>query len=66
MGEVKTEFVKYNDAIDALHKQFGQVSNKFDALVNTRTNVLMRKLRDVEAVPSSDASPSLAEITEKE
>ena len=66
LGEVKTEFVKYNDAIDALHKQFGQVSNKFDALVNTRTNVLMRKLRDVEAVPSNDAPPSLADITENE
>ncbi|ORT99850.1 DNA recombination protein RmuC [Anaerovibrio sp. JC8] len=51
LGEVKSEFIKYNAAMDALHKQFGQVTTKFDALVNTRTNVLMRKFRDVEAMP---------------
>lgn len=64
LGEVKSEFVKYNEAMDALHKQFGQVSNKFDALVNTRTNVLMRKLRDVEAIPSADTPSPLTNNTE--
>jgi DNA recombination protein RmuC len=54
LGEVKSEFIKYNAAIDALHKQFSQVSNKFDALVNTRTNVLMRKFREVEALPEQE------------
>ncbi|WP_037325445.1 DNA recombination protein RmuC [Anaerovibrio sp. RM50] len=54
LGEVKSEFIKYNAAMDALYKQFGQVSNKFDALVNTRTNVLMRKFRDVEALPEQE------------
>lgn len=54
LGEVKSELIKYNEAMEAIYKQFGQVSNKFEALVNTRTNVLMRKFRDVEALPEQE------------
>ncbi len=50
LGEVKSEFVVYNEAIEKLQKQLGQVTNKFEALVNTRANVMMRKLKDVESI----------------
>lgn len=55
LGEVKSEFVVYNDAIEKLQKQLGQVTSKFDALVNTRANVMMRKLKAVEGLNDIEA-----------
>ncbi|MCR5176049.1 MAG: DNA recombination protein RmuC [Anaerovibrio sp.] len=54
LGEVKSEFIVYSEAMEKLQKQLGQVTNKFDSLVNTRANQMMRKLKDVEALPSDD------------
>ena len=51
LGEVKSEFMVYSEAVEKLHKQLGQVTSKFDSLVGTRTNMMMRKLKDVEALP---------------
>lgn len=49
-NRLDSEFVVYNEAIEKLQKQLGQVTNKFEALVNTRANVMMRKLKDVESI----------------
>lgn len=52
LSEVKKEFGVYTEAIAKLHRQFGTVSNQFEALVTTRTNKMMQKLENVENIPT--------------
>jgi DNA recombination protein RmuC len=50
LGEVKTEFFKYGSVLDQVKKKLEEASNKIDE-ASTRTRVLDRKLKDVEAAP---------------
>ena len=47
LREVKTEFGKYGDVLDAVQKKLKEASNKIDD-TRTRTRAIERKLRDVE------------------
>jgi len=53
LGQVKTEFGKFGEAIEATKKKLDEARNKFDA-VGVRSRAIERKLRDVEALPLSD------------
>lgn len=50
LGQVKTEFAKFAEALDTMEKRVDGVKTAI-AGVRTRTNVMGRKLRDVEELP---------------
>lgn len=53
LGEVKTEFGKFGDVIDATQKKLEQASKQFDE-VGKRTRAINRKLKGVEALAVTD------------
>ena len=50
LAAVKTEFDKFADALEKTQKHINQASDDLEKLVTTRTNVMRRKLRSVEAL----------------
>jgi DNA recombination protein RmuC len=58
LGEVKTEFSKFGDALDAAQNRMRQTSEELDKLVGVRTRAINRKLREVESY-SADAIPDM-------
>jgi DNA recombination protein RmuC len=50
LGEVKTEFGRFTDSLKAVEKKLQEAANKVGE-VTTRSNVMTRKLKDVEALP---------------
>jgi len=54
LGAVKSEFGKFGEALSHTRKKLEEASNSIGK-AETRTRVLNRKLRDVEALPVSDA-----------
>jgi len=44
---VKTEFGKFEEQLDTVYSHLHKASNSLDVLKTTRTNVMLRKLRDV-------------------
>ena len=60
LGEVKGEFGKFKGSLQAVEKKLQEAANKVGA-VTTRTNVLERKLKDVEALPAAEGAPALEE-----
>jgi DNA recombination protein RmuC len=61
LGAVKTEFGKYSEVLDKLKKKLQEAANTVDKSL-TRTRVIERKLRDVEALPSSDVAGLLPDV----
>jgi DNA recombination protein RmuC len=55
LGAVRTEFDKFADALQATQKKLRAAEDDLEKLVGTRTTVLQRKLRQVEALPAEDA-----------
>jgi len=51
LGEVKTEFEKYSDALLKVQKKLQEANSAAEAGI-TRTRVIQRRLKDVEALPS--------------
>ena len=64
LGEVKTEFVKFENLIDSAQKKMQQASKDLDELVGVRTRAINRKLRDVSEY-SIEEKNIVAEISEK-
>lgn len=56
LGEVKTEFSKFEEVLVTTQKRLDMAYRDLDKLVTTRTRAIQRKLRDVEALPDSDES----------
>ncbi|MDD2546410.1 MAG: DNA recombination protein RmuC [Burkholderiaceae bacterium] len=56
LGQVKTEFGKFGEVVEAAKKSIDTAAKKFEAL-GTRTHAIQRKLRDVQALPAPDAAP---------
>jgi DNA recombination protein RmuC len=50
LAEVKTEFGKYSELLDTVHKQITTASNSLERLKTTRTAAMERKLRGVEVL----------------
>ena len=62
LGEVKTEFVKFETLIDSAQKKMQQASKDLDELVGVRTRAINRKLRDVSEYTAIETT--VAEISE--
>ncbi len=54
LGEVKTEFQKYSDALLKVQKKLQEANNAAEAGL-TRTRVIQRRLKDVQALPAPEA-----------
>jgi DNA recombination protein RmuC len=59
LGAVRTEFAKHGDVVDTLRNQLNRAVNTIDKL-GTRTRMMTRALRGVEALPDEKASELLA------
>ena len=65
LGQVKTEFMKFADALDTMEKRVDGVKSAI-AGVRTRTNVMGRKLRDVEELPGDKKIDTVLPSNESE
>jgi len=64
LGQVKTEFAKFGDVVEATKKSIDAAAKKFDE-VGTRTRAIQRKLRDVQELPAPVA-PTLLDGAESD
>jgi DNA recombination protein RmuC len=62
LGAVKTEFAKFGDALDGVKKKLDEASDKIEK-TSVRSRALGRKLREVEALPASEAQKLLGDIS---
>lgn len=62
LGAVKTEFEKFGGLLEKAQKNIQQANGTLDELIGTRTNALKRKLKDVQALPSSEVKNILPEL----
>jgi DNA recombination protein RmuC len=58
LGAIRTEFNNYNQVVSQIERQIGTAANSVTRL-HTRTNVMSRKLKSVEALPSPEAARAL-------
>jgi len=54
LGAVKTEFETFGAALNKAQEKIRAADKELDILVGTRTNVMTRKLREVERLPESE------------
>ncbi len=55
LSGVKTEFSKFSEHLEKVHKQLNTASITLDTLRNRRANAMERKLRSVESLESSES-----------
>jgi DNA recombination protein RmuC len=58
LAAVKTEWTKYGEVLEAVHKKLHQASDTIEK-AKVRSNAIGRKLRDVQELPASDATALL-------
>jgi DNA recombination protein RmuC len=58
LGAVKTEFAKFGEVMDKVQKKLQEATNVIDT-AKSRSNVIRRKLKDVEGLPSAQATALL-------
>jgi len=58
LAAVKTEWTKYGDVLDAVQKKLNQASNTIEE-ARVRSKAIGRRLRDVQELPSTEASALL-------
>jgi DNA recombination protein RmuC len=56
LGAVKTEFGKFGGILEKARKKIDEASNDIDNLVGTRTRAIERRLREVQELPTAEAS----------
>ncbi|MDR3313742.1 MAG: DNA recombination protein RmuC [Oscillospiraceae bacterium] len=66
LGAVKTEFETFSLALSSAQKKLRAADEEIEKLVGTRTNVMNRKLRQVERLPEAEAELLLADAAEEE
>lgn len=54
LGEVKGEFEKFGDSLTKVQERLRQADKELVTLVGTRTNVIRRKLRNVETIEADE------------
>jgi DNA recombination protein RmuC len=54
LGQVKTEFAKFGEAVEATRKSIDAAAKKFEQ-VDVRTRAIQRRLRGVQELPAPDA-----------
>lgn len=55
LGAVKNEFGKFGGVLEKAQKKINDANKDLDALVGTRTRMMLSKLKNVEELPSNDA-----------
>jgi DNA recombination protein RmuC len=65
LGEVKTEFGKFGDLLDAVHKKLVNATDSMDD-VRKRSRAIQRKLRNVQDLPGASAEVLLEDKTPAE
>lgn len=60
LGAVRTEFDKFGDILTKAQRKISQANLDLDQLIGARTNVIKRKLRDVERIDEQKAAGLLA------
>ncbi len=65
LGAVKSEFQKFGDVLAKTKKKLEEASNQID-LAQTRTNVMVRKLKGVETLPDGRAQALLGNLAEED
>jgi DNA recombination protein RmuC len=65
LGAVKTEFAKFGDALAKTRKKLEEATSSIDA-AQTRSNVMTRRLKAVEALPESRALALLPDGADKD
>ena len=53
LGAVKTEFGKFESSLKKVHERLQQSEKEINNLITTRTNVMNRKLREIDSVDGS-------------
>ena len=61
LGAVKTEFSKFGGVLEKAQKKINEANNELDALVGTRTKMMLSKLKKVEELPGPEADSLLEE-----
>lgn len=59
LGAVKKEFGKFGDVLEKAQKKITEANQELDALVGTRTRMMLSKLRKVETLPEAGAAELL-------
>lgn len=59
LSAVKTEFETFSGALASVQKRLKLADDDLDKLVGTRTRQMMRKLREVQTLPSVDAAKNI-------
>jgi len=59
---VKTEFVKFEDYLDKVQKHIGTAANSIEVLKNTRTNQMLKELKDVGTLEIEDEESNVLEV----
>ncbi len=59
LGAVKKEFGKFGDVLEKAQKKITEANQELDALVGTRTRMMLSKLRKVETLPEAGATELL-------
>ena len=65
LGEVKTEFGKFGDLLDAVHKKLVNATDSMDD-VRKRSRAIQRKLRNVQELPGASAEVLIEDKTPAE
>ncbi len=59
LGAVKTEFAKFEGSLKKAQERINQANSELDNLIGTRTNMMNRKLKEVESIPEMQAGELL-------
>ena len=62
LGAVKTEFGKFGEVLDKVKKKLDEASGEIDK-TGVRSRAIQRQLREVEAMPASDATRLLGTLS---
>ena len=66
LGAVKTEFEKFGGMLEKAQKNLHSASDTVDELLGKRNRAIIRKLKDVEALPASEAQDLLPDMGQDE
>lgn len=62
LGAVKTEFEKFGGLLEKAQKNLHSASDTVDELLGKRSRAIVRKLKDVQALPASEAQQLLPDM----
>ena len=66
LGAVKNEFGKFGGVLEKAQKKINDANKELDALVGTRTRMMLSKLKKVEELPTAKSTDLLGEVMEIE